>query len=48
MVGEEVFKRPCPVNWLTAGAGEIAPLIQKGNFEPRPHLPAPRSQEGWR
>jgi hypothetical protein len=46
MVGEEVFKRPCPVNRLTAGAGEIAPLIQKGNFEPRPHLSAPRSQEG--
>jgi hypothetical protein len=42
MVGEEVVAGVSPANTLPEGAGKNAPLIQKGNFECRPHLPRSR------
>lgn len=45
MVGEEVFKPVCKNNAIAEGAGKKAPLIQKGNFDRRPHLAPLRSWE---
>ena len=38
MVGEEVLQLSCNSKSLQKGAGKIDTLIEKGNFEPSPHL----------
>lgn len=43
MVGEEVITGTSSANALPKGAGKNGPLILKGNFEERPHLPRSRS-----